>query len=100
MTDHKKRCEEAIDKWDTIKDALPDDGHASAELLFDCGDKLADAAAALFAERDALKAELARLREALTLYSCDDGCNDCPEHERDIVGCGWTARAALGKATP
>ena len=52
------------------------------------------------AEREALKAENARLRDALSLYSCDDGCNDCPEHERDIVGCGWTARAALGKATP
>ena len=43
----------------------------------------------------ALVAENARLREALSLYSCDDGCNDCPEHERDRVGCGWTARAAL-----
>ena len=42
-----------------------------------------------------LEAENARLREALSLYSCDDGCNDCPEHERDQVGCGWTARAAL-----
>ena len=44
-----------------------------------------------------LEAENARLRDALSLYSCGDGCNDCPEHERDIVGCGWTARAALGK---
>lgn len=43
----------------------------------------------------ALEAENARLRDALSLYSCEDGCNDCPEHERDLVSCGWTARAAL-----
>ena len=47
------------------------------------------------AERDALKAENARLREALSLYSCDDGCNDCPKTERDRVSCGWTALRAL-----
>ena len=46
-----------------------------------------------------LKAEVARLREALSLYSCDDGCNDCPDHERDRVSCGWTAYAALNKDT-
>ena len=55
--------------------------------------------AALRAPQDArvqaLEAENARLRDALSLYSCDDGCNDCPEHERDRVGCGWTALAAL-----
>ena len=43
----------------------------------------------------ALEAENARLRAARSLYSCEDGCNDCPEHERDRVSCGWTARAAL-----
>ena len=48
----------------------------------------------------ALEAENARLREALSLYSCDDGCNDCPEHERDRVGCGWTALRALEQGTP
>ena len=42
-----------------------------------------------------LEAENARLRDALSLYSCDDGCNDCPEHERDRVSCGWTALRAL-----
>jgi hypothetical protein len=41
------------------------------------------------------EAEAKRLRAALSLYSCKDGCNDCPEHERDRVNCGWTARAAL-----
>ena len=48
----------------------------------------------------ALEAENARLREALSLYSCDDGCNDCPEHERDRVGCGWTALRALEQGNP
>ena len=43
----------------------------------------------------ALEAENARLRDALSLYSCDDGCNDCPETERDRVSCGWTALRAL-----
>ena len=47
------------------------------------------------AERAALKAENARLRDALSLYSCDDGCNDCPETESDRVSCGWTALRAL-----
>lgn len=37
------------------------------------------------------------LVEALRLYSCEDGCNDCPEQERDRVSCGWTARAALAE---
>lgn len=41
---------------------------------------------------------VAKLVEALELYSCDDGCNDCPAHERDRVGCGWTARVALAAA--
>ena len=41
------------------------------------------------------EAEVARLREALKLYSCHEGCNDCAEHERDRVSCGWTARAVL-----
>jgi hypothetical protein len=44
---------------------------------------------------DAMQDELARLRGALSLYSCHDGCNDCPAHERDQVNCGWTARQAL-----
>ena len=38
---------------------------------------------------------LARAEEALQFYSCHDGCNDCTENERDLIGCGWTARAAL-----
>ena len=48
----------------------------------------------------ALEAENARLREALSLYSCDDGCNDCPETERDRVSCGWTALRALEQGSP
>lgn len=50
---------------------------------------------ALTADNAALRAKAEKLAEALQLYSCEDGCNDCPEHERDRVGCGWTARAAL-----
>lgn len=46
----------------------------------------------------ALQAQNRKLVEALRLYSCEDGCNDCPEHERDRVGCGWTARAAIAEA--
>ena len=42
-----------------------------------------------------LQAENALLREALRFYSCHDGCNGCTENERDLIGCGWTARAAL-----
>lgn len=45
--------------------------------------------------RQAADAKLATTVGALRLYSCDDGCNDCPEQERDRVSCGWTARAAL-----
>jgi hypothetical protein len=52
------------------------------------------------AERDALRERVARLEVALTLYSCEDGCNDCPEHERDRVTCGWTALTALQEDTP
>ena len=52
------------------------------------------------AERDALRERVARLEAALELYSCEDGCNDCPEHERDRVTCGWTALTALQKDTP
>ena len=48
--------------------------------------------AALIAE---LEAQLETALKALDFYSCDDGCNECPEHERDRVSCGWTARAAL-----
>lgn len=36
-------------------------------------------------ERDALRAKVARLEGALALYSCEDGCNDCPQNERDRV---------------
>ena len=52
------------------------------------------------AERDALRKRVARLESALALYSCEDGCNDCPEHERDRVSCGWTALTALQEDTP
>ena len=52
------------------------------------------------AERDALRERVARLEAALELYSCEDGCNDCPEHERDRVSCGWTALTALQEDTP
>ena len=52
------------------------------------------------AERDALRDRVAKLEAALALYSCEDGCNDCPEHERDRVTCGWTALTALQKDTP
>ncbi len=45
--------------------------------------------------KKAMEAKLAKAVEALELYSCDDGCNDCPEHERDRVTCGWTASVAL-----
>ena len=48
--------------------------------------------AALIAD---LEAKLANAVAALTFYSCEDGCNECPESERDRVSCGWTARAAL-----
>lgn len=44
-----------------------------------------------------LRAMLDEALEALALYSCEDGCNDCAEHERDQVNCGWTARAARAK---
>jgi len=40
---------------------------------------------------------VAELEAALRLYSCHDGCNECPEEKRAEVGCGWTARAALGE---
>lgn len=61
----------------------------------------ADIAAAreadLRAEVERLSALLDEALEALALYSCEDGCNDCAEHERDQVNCGWTARAARAK---
>ena len=46
----------------------------------------------------ASEARVAKLVEALTFYSCKDGCNDCSENERDLSGCGWTARAAITEA--
>ena len=49
----------------------------------------------LAARIEELEAENARLRDALSLYSCDDGCNDCPKTERDRVSCGFTAYTAL-----
>jgi hypothetical protein len=46
--------------------------------------------------REYIRADkVAALMEALKLYSCGEGCNDCPQSERDRVSCGWTARAAL-----
>jgi hypothetical protein len=41
--------------------------------------------------------KLAKAMEALALYSCEDGCNECPTHERDLVTCGFTAYAALAE---
>lgn len=43
--------------------------------------------------------KLEKAVEALELYSCDDGCNECPKHEQDRASCGWTARAALQEIT-
>jgi hypothetical protein len=50
------------------------------------------------------EAEVSRLRDlldeamvTLEFYSCTDGCNGCPENERDMISCGWTARATLAK---
>ena len=57
--------------------------------------KLMEKLSAAEAEAAALRAKVARLEGALALYSCEDGCNDCPQNERDRVSCGWTARAAL-----
>lgn len=59
----------------------------AAQLQSECEELHSDAAA--------LRAKVARLEGALALYSCEDGCNDCPQNERDRVSCGWTARAAL-----
>jgi hypothetical protein len=42
--------------WDDLKENLPSDGHAAAELLFDHGDLLADALNAMMVERDAATA--------------------------------------------
>ena len=47
------------------------------------------------AEIARLRARVAELEAALRLYSCHDGCNECPEEKRAEVGCGWTARAVL-----
>lgn len=55
----------------------------------------ADEIERLTARIAALEAENARMRDALRFYSCHDGCNGCSENERDLIGCGWTARAAL-----
>lgn len=41
--------------------------------------------------------KLAKAVEALALYSCEDGCNECPTHERDLVTCGFTAYAVLAE---
>lgn len=46
-------------------------------------------------EKAAVEARAERLEAALQFYSCKDGCNDCSENERDLIGCGWTARVAL-----
>jgi hypothetical protein len=104
-------------KWrDAVSDApeqiwaAPSDNdgwHAPYAGLFECEGATeyirADLARALIgttAERDALRDRVAKLEAALALYSCEDGCNDCPEHERDRVSCGWTALTALQKDTP
>jgi hypothetical protein len=72
---------------------------ATARLIALASD-LARALIDTTAERDALRERVARLEAALELYSCEDGCNDCPEHERDRVSCGWTALTALQEDTP
>lgn len=71
-----------------------DAGEANARLIA-LTPTLAAEVIALRAEVATLRASEARMREALALYSCADGCNDCPEDKRDRVDCGWTARAAL-----
>ena len=69
--------------------------NAEAKLI------VAEAAlAAMTRERDAERETVARLTAALRFYSCEDGCNDCPARERDRIGCGWTARAALTQKEP
>lgn len=60
-----------------------------------------DIHAAVVAERDALRDETDRLREALQFYGCD--CDDgsrCRPIERDRPSCGWKARAALTAPSP
>ena len=48
----------------------------------------------------ALEARVKELNVGLRFYSCADGCNECHEHERDRVNCGWTARALIETDTP
>ena len=73
-----------MNDWDKLMDPTRE----ALEALIAKGDEMAD-------RIEELEAKLAKAVEALELYSCEDGCNDCPEHERDRVGCGWTARATL-----
>lgn len=54
---------------------------------------------ALEAQIAAITAQVERLTGALEFYSCKHGCNGCTENERDLIGCGWTARAALSATT-
>lgn len=67
--------------------------------MFQCvpgyGDEYGNSRCAVQDDNARLRADLVVAREALELYSCEDGCNDCAEDARDRVGCGWTARAAI-----
>lgn len=66
------------------------------KAMFNHGITLHEKAAEV-ARAEEAEAKLKKAVEALELYSCADGCNECPEHERDRVGCGWTAYTALAK---
>ena len=44
------------------------------------------------------EARLGKAVDVLRFYTCtDDGCDGCPEQDRDRVGCGWTARTTLAE---
>jgi hypothetical protein len=44
-----------------------------------------------------IEARFAKAVGVLRLYSCEGDCRNCPAHERDRDGCGWTARAVLAE---